>query len=530
MAKDLRILCCDGIAERGIEILRDVAEVDVSEKGLSGDELRERLAPCEAVIVRSATKIGPDDLDAAPNLRAIARAGVGVDNIDVSAATARGIIVINSPEGNTISAAEHTMAMLLALARKVPAADAKLRLGDWSRKEFVGRQLYRKTLGVVGCGKIGGEVVKRAQAFGMNIIAFDPYISDARAESLGVRVVSLDELLAESHFITLHAPKASATVGLIGARELGMMRPGAGIVNCARGGLIDEEALVAALESGQLGGAALDVFTAEPDPPTHLVDAPNLVMTPHLGASTEEAQEYVAVDVAEQIVDILEGRLARTAVNAPTITPELLRELGPYLDLATKIGRLHSRLLAGPIESVELVYAGDIVDSDTEPMKLWLLVGLLSPLRSYPVNIVNAPVEAENWDIKLTEGTGSNTRGYESLVTATVQAGGQTHHISGTVFGPCDARIVDVDNYRMDLAPRGCVLFVWHHDKPGVIGRVGTLLGQREVNIAGMQVGRLQVGGPAVMALMLDHPLEDDVLAEIEEFEDLTEALFVDFG
>ncbi len=529
MSEKPRVLCCDGIAERGIEILREVAEVDVEPKGLSGEALQERLAPCEAVVVRSATRLDAEAIAAAPRLRAIARAGVGVDNIDLAAATARGVIVINSPEGNTISAAEHTLALLLALARRIPAADARLRQGEWSRKEFVGRQLYRKTLGVVGCGKIGSAVVKRAQAFGMDVVVHDPYLNETRAEALGVRLVSLDELLKQAHFVTLHAPKAAGTMGLIGKRELGLMRPGAGLINCARGGLIDEQALVEALEEGRLGGAALDVFVDETQPPAHLAPFPNVVLTPHLGASTEEAQEFVAVDVAEQIADILEGRLARSAVNAPAIPPEVLRELAPYLDLTSRIGKLHSHLLAGPIESVELVYAGDVAERDTQPLGLWFLVGLLSPLRSYPVNIVNAPVEAESWGIKVTEASGESTRGYSSLVTARVGSAGATREISGTVFGAHDARIVDIDGYRLDLAPRGAVLFAWHHDRPGVIGRVGTLMGDRGVNIAGMQVGRASVGGPAVMALMLDNAIDDAALQHLRTFPDLTNALVVDF-
>lgn len=524
-----RVLCCDGIAERGIEILREVADVDVETGSLSGDELHRRLAPCEAAVVRSATVIDAAAIAAAPKLRAIARAGVGVDNIDVAAATARGIIVINSPEGNTISAAEHTMALLLAVSRKIPAADAKLRQGVWSRKEFVGRQLYRKTLGVIGCGKIGSEVAKRAQGFGMEVLAYDPYLSDARAQALGVRLVSLDELLRESHFVTIHAPKSESTLGLIGKRELSLMRPGAGLINVARGGLVDEQALVEALQEGRLGGAALDVFADEPNPPMHLASFPNVVLTPHLGASTEEAQEFVAVDVAEQIADILAGRLPRSAVNAPAIPPEVMRELAPYLELVNRIGKLHSHLLAGPITTVNLVYAGDLAKRDTQPLGLFFLVGLLSPLRSYPVNIVNAPVEAEAWGIRVNENTQSSARGYSSLVTARVEAGGSAHEISGTVFGPNNARIVEIDGYRIDLEPRGHVLFIWHRDRPGVIGRVGTLMGERGVNIAGMQVGRESVGGPAVMALMLDNPIDEKTLQDVREFPDLTDAMVVNF-
>ncbi|MBM3475450.1 MAG: phosphoglycerate dehydrogenase [Armatimonadetes bacterium] len=529
MSKTPRVLCCDGIADRGIEILREVAEVDVEPKGLTAARLRERIAPYDALVVRSATIVDAAAIEAAPKLRAIARAGVGVDNIDLSAATARGIIVINSPEGNTVSAAEHTMALLLALARKIPAADALLRQGEWSRKEFVGRQLYRKTLGVVGCGKIGSEVVRRAQAFGMDVLVHDPYLSQARAEALGARLVPLDELLREAHFVSIHAPKTTGTMELIGRRELALMRHGAGLINCARGGLVDEEALVEALREGRLGGAALDVFAAEPEPPSHLAPFPNVVLTPHLGASTEEAQEFVAVDVAEQIADILEGKLARSAVNAPAIPPEALRELAPYLNLAERIGRLHSHLLAGPIETVELLYAGDIAERDTQPLGLWFLMGLLSPLRSYPVNIVNAPVEAESWGIRLSEGTGTSTRGYASLVAARVGAGGQTREVSGTVFGAQDARIVEMDGHRIDLAPRGTVLFIWHHDRPGVIGRVGTLMGDRGVNIAGMQVGRTSVGGPAVMALMLDNPIDEQTLQDVRSSPDLTNAMVVNF-
>jgi len=529
VTKKQRVLCCDGIAERGIDILRDVADVDVSEGALKGENLHARLAPCAAVIVRSGTRIDASAIETAPHLRAIARAGVGVDNIDVDAATARGIIVVNSPEGNTIAAAEHTMAMLLALARKIPSADAQLRQGSWAREQFVGRQLYQKTLGVVGCGKIGSEVVRRAQAFGMEVIVSDPYISQGRAEALGLEVVELDELLSRAHFVTLHAPKTTRTLGLLGQRELSLMRHGACVINCARGGLIDEEALREALADGRLGGAALDVFACEPNPPTHLADLPNVVLTPHLGASTEEAQEFVAVDVAEQVVDILEGRLARTAVNAPTISPEAVRALGPYLPLMSSMGRLHSRLLEGPIKSVELRYAGEICENDVTPLGLWFLAGLLSPLRSHPVNIVNAPLEAEAWGIEVTESSSDSTRGYTSLVTTTVQSEGRGVDMAGTVFGTKDARIVDLDGYRIDLAPRGSVLFAWHNDRPGVIGRVGTLLGSRNINIAGMQVGRESVRGPAVMALMLDSPLDEETLQAIRAFPDLTDTLLVNF-
>jgi D-3-phosphoglycerate dehydrogenase len=530
LAPQYHILCLDGIAPRGIEILRRVGEVDVVEGSLSGAQLHQRLAPCDAVVVRSATRIDVAAIEAAPNLKAIARAGVGVDNIDVDAATAHGVIVVNSPEGNTISAAEHTMAMLLAMARKIPAADAQLRTGQWSRKSFLGRQLYQKTLGVIGCGKIGGEVVRRAQAFGMEILITDPYISQARAEALGANVVPLYELLQNSDFVTLHAPKNPDTQGLLGKREFSLMKDGAGLVNCARGDLLDEAALREALLSGKLSGAALDVFAREPEPPTHLADLPNIILTPHLGASTEEAQEYVAVDVAEQIVDVLEGRMARSPVNVPSIAAETLHALNPYLHLIAQMGRLHSRMLKGPIESVEMRCAGELAESDTRPLGLWFLAGLLSPLRSTPVNIVNAPLRAREWGIEMRETRGGPTHGYTSLVTAIVESSGRHAVISGTVFGENDARFVDLDGYRIDLAPRGHVLFIWHHDRPGVIGRVGTLMGSRGINIAGMQVGRESVGGRAVMALMLDSEIDEETLQAVRDSEDLTDSLVVDFS
>jgi D-3-phosphoglycerate dehydrogenase / 2-oxoglutarate reductase len=526
----LRILCADGIAGRGLEVLRQAGEVDAVDGPLAGAELHARLAPCDAVVVRSGTNIDAAAIEAAPNLKVIARAGVGVDNIDVDAATAHGVVVVNSPGGNTIAAAEHAMAMLLAMARKIPAADALLRLGKWSRRGFLGRQLYQKTLGVIGCGKIGAEVVRRAQGFGMEVLVTDPYINPGRAKALGVRVVPLYELLRSSDFVTLHAPRTTDTDHLIGKRELSLMKEGAGLVNCARGGLVDEAALREALRAGKLSAAALDVFEKEPEPPTHLADLPNIILTPHLGASTEEAQEYVAVDVAEQIVDVLAGRLARSPVNVPSISAEAMRAVDPYLPLVSRMGRLHSRLLSGPIEVVEMRYAGVLAESDTRPLGLFFLVGLLSPLRSTPVNIVNAPMEARAWGIDVRETQGGPTHGYTSLVSATVQSHGRRVEVSGTVFGESDARIVELDGYRIDLAPRGTVLFIWHHDRPGVIGRVGTIMGSRNLNIAGMQVGRESIGGRAVMALMLDSPIDDVTLQAVGESADMTECLAVDFG
>jgi D-3-phosphoglycerate dehydrogenase len=516
-----KVLVSDPIAEAGIAHLREVAEVDVK-LGMSPEELISVIGDYDALAVRSETKVTAGVLAAARNLKIIGRAGVGVDNIDVKAATEKGIVVVNSPEGNTIAAAELTVAMLLALARNIPQADASLRAGRWDRKKYLGTEVYGKTLGVVGLGKIGGEVARRAHAFQMTVLAYDPFATPEKARGYGAELVSLDEIYRRGDFITLHVPLNDQTRGMIGAEQLAQMKDGVRIINCARGGLVDEAALAEAVKSGKVAGAAFDVFSKEPVPADNpLLSLPQNVVTPHLGASTEEAQVNVAIDIAEQIADYLRGKPARAAVNMPALSAEALATAQPYLTLGEKIGSLHTQLardLDGkgrPIESVEVFFQGDFGDMPTNPVTRAVLAGILAPILSDPVNLVNAPVLAGARGIKVTESQSASSGEYSAMLTVTARTPTSERTICGTVCGPNDVRIVHIDHYRVDIAPFGNMIVTQHTDRPGIIGSVGTLLGGNGVNIAGMNVGREKEAGRAVMILMVDDPIGDDLMAEI---------------
>lgn len=528
-----KVLVSDPIAEAGIARLREVAEVDVK-TGLPPEELKAIIGAYDALVVRSETRVTADILAAASRLKIIGRAGVGVDNIDVGAATERGILVVNSPEGNTIAAAELTIAMLLALARRIPQADASLHAGRWERKRFLGTEVYGKTLGVIGLGKIGGEVARRARAFEMTVIAYDPYATEQRARDYGAALVSLEELFARSDFITLHVPLNEQTRNLIGAEQIAKMRDGVRIINCARGGIVDEQALADAIRSGKVAGAALDVFSQEPVAPDNpLLQMPENVLTPHLGASTEEAQVNVAIDVAEQIVDVLSGRPARSPVNMPSLSPESLEKARPWLLLAEKIGSLHTQLardLDGkgrPIEAVEVLYQGDFDEMPLGSVTRAVLAGILSPVLSDPVNLVNAPVLASARGIQVTESHSTTHTEYTAMITVSVRTPVGQRTICGTVFGKNDIRIVHIDHYRVDIIPEGIMLLTQHVDRPGMIGRVGTLMGSNNINIAGMNLGREKVGGRALMVLMVDDPIEESVLKQIRELPGMETAQLV---
>lgn len=527
-----RILVSDPVAEAGIEVLRKAGEVDVR-IGMSKDELIGCIGEYDALVVRSETKVTADVIAAGRRLRVIGRAGVGVDNIDVAAATQRGIIVVNSPEGNTIAAAELTIAMMLALARNIPQADSSLRAGEWSRSKFVGSEVYRKTLGIIGLGKIGREVARRAKGLGMTVIAYDPFTPAEVAERIGVTMTDYDSLLQQSDFISIHAPLNEQTRNMINATSIAKMKQGARLINCARGGIVDEQALADAILSGKLAGAALDVFSIEPTP----ADSPLLalgqcVLTPHLGASTTEAQVNVAVDVAEQIVSVLHGGPARSAVNLPPIDPEVMQRIAPYLWLAEKVGKLHTQLALGPIVQVEVRFSPDFAEMPTDILTRAVVSGVLRPALSEPVNPVNALLIAQSRGIHVTQSLQQQSEEHElypSLITVSAQtSGGERHEVAGTVFGKQDARIVYVDGYRVDVIPQGIMLFTRHTDKPGVIGRVGTLLGGRKVNIAGMHLGREKVGGRALMVLMVDDPIDANLLAEIRALDGMETAEVVE--
>ncbi|MBW3624096.1 MAG: phosphoglycerate dehydrogenase [Armatimonadetes bacterium] len=526
-----KVLIADPVAKEGIETLRAAGlEVDAA-KSLPLDELKERIAEAEGLIVRSETKVTAEILDAAKQLRVIGRAGVGVDNIDVSAATQRGIVVLNSPEGNTIAACEHTWSLLLALARNVPDAVASLRAGEWKRSQFVGVELYSKTIGIIGLGKIGREVAKRARAFEMRVIAYDPFITRQQADRLGVEIDELDPLLERADFITLHMPLTKDTQRLLCKERFEKMKPTAYLINAARGGLICEDDLVEALNAGKLAGAALDVFKEEPLPPeSPLIACPRLILTPHLGASTREAQIGVAVDVAEQIVDVLDGKPARSAVNMPFIPSEVLSVIEPYIQLAEKVGRLQVQRAEGRVESVDVVYAGDLAEHEIGPITRSLLKGLLEPmLGSGTVTFVNAPLLAEQRGIKVTESKTPISEDYASLIRVTVQTDKGRHIVSGTLFGKRDIRIIEIDGYRVDVEPQGYALMSRHIDKPGIVGRVGSLLGENGINIAGMHVGRAGRGEEAVMILNVDNPVPPELVAQVAEQEGMINAKLVEF-
>lgn len=531
-----RVLVSDPIAEAGIAILRQTPGFEVDVKtGLKPEELKAIIAEYDALAVRSETKVTADILAEARKLQIIGRAGVGVDNIDITAATQRGIVVVNSPEGNTLAAAELAVALLLALARKIPQADASLRAGKWERKKFVGTEIYGKTVGIVGLGKIGRNVALRMKSFEAIVIAYDPYATAESARRAGVELVSLNELFQRSDFISLHVPLNDETRGMIGAEQIARMKDGVRIVNCARGGIVDEHALADAIRSGKVSGVAFDVFAKEPpEPDNPLIALTENVVTPHLGASTEEAQVNVAIDIAEQIVDVLQGRPARSAVNLPPVSADQMARVAPFLVLATRIGSLQTQLARGmsaegvgrAIQRVEICFQGDFSDLPAESITRAVLQGIMTPMLEDPVNLVNARVLAEARGIEVTEVFRAATQEHVCLlsVTACTQNGKRT--VSGTVYGT-DPRIVEIDGYRFDIRPFGHMLLTQHIDRPGIVGKVGTLLGDHQVNIAGMHLGREAVGGNAVMVLLIDEAPPAALMTQIRSIPGMETAQLV---
>lgn len=520
-----RVLVTDKLAREGIALLAEQVQVD-EKVGIAPAELRAIIGQYDALVVRSETKVTADILQAATKLRVVARAGVGVDNIDVEAATARGVIVVNSPTGNVAAAAEHTIALLLALARHVPAADSSLKAGKWERSKFVGVELRNKTLGVVGLGKVGLGVARRALGLEMRVIATDPYASPDIAAQYGIELTTLPNVLQRADFLTMHTPLAASTRGLISAAELSKMRHGARVLNVARGGLIDEADLLAALASGQIAGAALDVFPSEPPEKdgvtAKLIAHPHVIATPHLGASTEEAQVTVATDVCEQVIEILAGGMPRAAVNAPMILPQALAELRPFVALVEKLGKLYTQLNPGPLRRFDLTFSGAVAEMDSRPLRAALIKGLLEPVSEARVNLVNAGLLARQWGLEVEEHSDPTAGPYVSLITLRAQVGDTEHTLAGTVTWG-EERIVQVDRYTTDFAPHGDILLCHNNDRPGMIGRVGTILGNADVNIGRMDVGPLVQGGAprgqALMVLNVDNPAPPAVLDAIRATE-----------
>jgi len=510
-----KVLVSDPIDQVGIDILSQVAQVDVK-TDLSPEDLIQTISDYDALMIRSGTRVTKDVIEAGKNLKIIGRAGVGVDNVDVMSATRKGIVVVNSPEGNTIAAAEHTLALMLAMSRHVADANQAVKSGKWDRKSYTGVEVYKKTLGVVGLGKIGAHVASVARAMGMKLLAYDPFISHDRAEQLGCRLVELDLLFQEADYITLHIPKTAETTHLINADAIAKMKPTARIINCARGGIIDEAALAEALKQGKIAGAALDVYEQEPLKESPLRElGKEMVMTPHLGASTEEAQVNVAIDVAEQIRDVLLGLPARSAVNIPGLRPDLLEQLRPYLQLAETLGNLVAQLAGGRIEALTIRLQGELATNQSQPIVVAALKGLLSHALQERVNYVNASLEAKERGIHVIETRDASIRDYTGSLHLSARGSLGEHSVSGALLGESEMRITSVDDFPVNVPPNRYMLFTLHRDMPGIIGKIGSFLGSFNVNIASMQVGRKIVRGDAVMVLSIDDPLPEGVLSEI---------------
>ncbi|HBB35873.1 MAG TPA: phosphoglycerate dehydrogenase [Cyanobacteria bacterium UBA8803] len=523
-----KVLVSDPIDQAGIDILSQVAQVDVK-TNLSPEELIGIISDYDAIMIRSGTRLTQPIIEAGKQLKIIGRAGVGVDNVDVAAATRQGIVVVNSPEGNTIAAAEHALAMMLSLSRYIPDANQSVKNHKWDRKSFMGTEVYKKTLGIVGLGKIGSHVATVARAMGMKLLAYDPFISIERADQLGCRLVDMDLLLQESDYITLHVPKTPETSHLINAEALVKMKPTARIINCSRGGIIDEAALAEALRTGKLGGAALDVFESEPigDSPL-LAIGKEAILTPHLGASTAEAQTNVAIDVAEQIRDVLLGLPARSAVNIPGLSPNILEQLKPYMRLAETLGNLVSQLAGGRIEQLNVRLQGELATNNSQPLVVASLKGLLSQALRERVNYVNASLEAKERGIRVIETRDASIQDYSggSLHLCAKGSLGE-HSVTGALLSDGEIHITSIDEFPINVPPSHHMLFTLHRDMPGIIGKIGSLLGSFNVNIASMQVGRKIVRGDAVMVLSLDDPLPEGILGEITKVPGIRDAYTV---
>ncbi|GAB4381061.1 MAG: phosphoglycerate dehydrogenase [Elainellaceae cyanobacterium] len=511
-----KVLVSDPVDQVGIDILSQVAQVDVK-TNLSPEELVQVIPAYDALMIRSGTRVTQEVIEAGKQLKIIGRAGVGVDNVDVPAATRRGILVVNSPEGNTIAAAEHAVAMMLSLSRYIPDANQSVKNSQWDRKSFTGVEVYKKTLGIVGLGKIGSHVASIARAMGMRLLAFDPYLSAERAEQLGCQLVELDFLFREADYITLHMPKTPETYHLINAEAIAKMKPTARIINCARGGIIDEAALAEALEQGKIAGAALDVYEQEPLQADSTLRSlgKSLVLTPHLGASTEEAQVNVAIDVAEQIRDVLLGLPARSAVNIPGLRPDVMEKLRPYLQLAETLGDLVSQLAGGRIESLSIRLQGDLATNESQPIVIAALKGLLSHALQERVNYVNANIEARERGIHVIETRDASIKDYTGSLHLAATGPLGTHSVTGALLGDQEIRITSINDFPINVPPSRYMLFTLHRDMPGIIGKIGSLLGGFNVNIASMQVGRKIIRGDAVMVLSLDDPIPEGILTEI---------------
>lgn len=523
-----KVLVSDSLSEEGLKVLKDEKELQVDVKlKLSPEELKAIIKDYDALVVRSSTKVTKDIIDAAAKLKVIGRAGVGLDNVDAEAASKRGIIVMNTPAGNTISTCEHTWSLMLSLSRNVPQSNASLKEGKWDRNKYMGVELYGKTLGIIGLGRIGTEVAKRAMAFGMKVIAYDPYLTVEKANDLGIELVEVKDIIKEADYITVHTPITAETKHMISDKEFEQMKPGVRLINCARGGIIDEAALIRALESGKVAGAALDVYENEPPKDYAMFKNEKLVATPHLGASTEEAQVNVAVEVSKQVADALLGRGCRNAVNVPYVDPELYKALSPYITLAEKMGLFISQLTEGRTKEIKIGYSGEIVVHDLAPVTIAFLKGFLTPILQETVNYVNASVIAKERGIKIVETKSSQIEEFANLITIDAQTDKAEVSVAGTLSPRKEPRIIKVNDFYVEASTSGYLLILSNEDKPGIIGQIGTILGQNKINIAGMTLGRTKAGGVAMTVLNVDDEIPDSVMKQIRSAKNVLEAKLI---
>jgi len=517
-----RVLISDPLSEDGIYPLREAENVEVViNTDLTPEELVKEIARYDALLVRSQTKVTKEIIEAAENLKIIGRAGVGVDNIDLQAATENGVIVVNAPDGNTNSAAEHTIAMLTALARKIPQAYHALINKKWDRKTYVGVELKGKTLGVIGFGRIGIEVATRAKGQRMEVIAYDPFLTEEKADRIGVVAGTIDEVIKKADFLTIHTPLLKETKNLINKETIAKMKPGVQIINVARGGIVNEEDLYQAIVDGKVAGAALDVFEEEPATDNKLLDLPQVIATPHLGASTVEAQESVAIDVSHDVVRLLSGQPVKNPVNMPAVPKEIMKKIEPYFHLAEKLGTFLTNLTKEVIKEINISYAGELHDVEIAPITRNTIKGLLKTHYGSRINDVNAAYLAEQQGIVINENKTSAGKDFTNLITVTIKTDNETKSVSGTLLKGFGPRIVQVEDYRVDLIPEGHVIYIHHKDQPGAIGRVGAQLAKENINIATMQVGRKDIGGKAIMLLTVDEEVTDKDLQILLDLEDI---------
>lgn len=512
----MKVLVSDNLGEIGIRMFEEEWGIDVDVKtGLAPEALKEIIGEYDALVIRSATKVTADLLAAATRLKVIGRAGIGLDNVDIPEASKRGVIVMNTPGGNVVTTAEHAIAMMLALTRNIPQGTASLKAGRWEKKKLQGREIKDKVLGVLGFGKIGSIVADRARGLKMKVMVHDPFVTPEQIEKAGFESVPLEELYQRSDYITVHVPKLKDTTGLINKKAFAQMKEGVMIINCARGGIVDEADLYDAIESGKVAGASLDVFETEPPADSPLLGLDRLICTPHLGASTKEAQTNVAVAVASQIIDYLKNGTIVNAVNVPSVTGELLEKLGPFLTLADRLGCLQAQLCKGPLKEVIIEYRGDFLGLDLSPVSTAMLKGLLTPEVKDVVNFVNAHHIAKDRGIKVTATTSAESEDYLNLITVKAITTEMTNTVAGTIFGKKEARVVRINNFRLEMIPKGHLALINNVDKPGAIGSIGVTLGQNNINIGRMQVGQEEEGNRNIIFLRTDTPIPDTVVEQL---------------